>query len=116
MIKVNAFKVSFTAKVEHMPKIGALDKGINICFNNGDKTLVATFKGKNYRKVSKKFGPGLFAIIQGELGPGNQIVNAGISVSTPKGTPVQKAPQTSQRLKNLVSEVNGNVQQKNEIT
>lgn len=46
-----------------------------------------TFKGKNFRKSMKALTPGVFVVIQGKLGPGGEILEAGIVLQPPKASP-----------------------------
>ena len=48
--------------------------------------LKVTFKGKNFRKSVKAITPGCFVVIQGKLGPGGNILEAGIVLQPPKPT------------------------------
>lgn len=61
---------------------------VTLRIDAGGVPLKATFKGKNFRKSVKAITPGVFVIIQGKLGPGGNILEAGIVLQPPKPTSV----------------------------
>ena len=61
---------------------------VTLRIDAGGVPLKVTFKGKNFRKSVKAIVPGCFVVIQGKLGPGGNILDAGIVFQPPKPTAV----------------------------
>ena len=59
---------------------------VTLRIDAGGVPLKVTFKGKNFRKSMKAITPGCFVVIQGKLGPGGNILEAGIVLQPPKPT------------------------------
>ncbi len=57
---------------------------VTLRIDAGGVLLKVTFKGKNFRKSMKAITPGCFVVIQGKLGPGGNILEAGIVLQPPK--------------------------------
>ncbi len=57
---------------------------VTLRIDAGGVPLKVTFKGKNFRKSVKAITPGCFVVIQGRLGPGGEILEAGIVLQPPK--------------------------------
>lgn len=87
IVEVKAFKITFTTKVGDLPPAPELVPGkkimpMEVIFQcKGDK-LKAELNGRSYRKALLN-DPQLTAIIQGKL-EGGKIIEAGITVATPK--------------------------------
>ena len=60
---------------------------VTLRIDAGGVPLKVTFKGKNFRKSVKAIASGVFVVIQGKLGPGGTILEAGIVLQPPKLTP-----------------------------
>ena len=62
---------------------------VTLRIDAGGVPLRVTFKGKNFRKSVKAITPGVFVVIQGKLGPGGEVLEAGIILqpSKPASTP-----------------------------
>lgn len=62
---------------------------VTLRIDAGGVPLKVTFKGKNFRKSMKAITPGCFVVIQGKLGPGGNILEAGIMLQPPKPVSVE---------------------------
>lgn len=62
---------------------------VTLRIDAGGVPLKVTFKGKNFRKSMKAITPGCFVVIQGKLGPGGNILEAGIMLQPPKPASVE---------------------------
>ena len=62
---------------------------VTLRIDAGGVPLKVTFKGKNFRKSVKSITRGTFVVIQGKLGPGGNILEAGIVLQPPKLAPVE---------------------------
>ncbi len=93
-IEVKAIKVTIPVMAEELPTDCIPPEGqkvepIKLTFRCDDIILNATLNGKSYKKAMKKSEPGSFAVIQGKLGPGNEIVECGITIQPPKLQPTE---------------------------
>ncbi len=61
---------------------------VTLRIDAGGVPLKVTFKGKNFRKSVKAITPGCFVVIQGKLGPGGNILEAGIVLQPGKAAAV----------------------------
>ncbi len=88
-INVKSVKITIPLKAEELPTDCLPPQGqkivpIPLTFQCGDITLTATVNGKSYKKALSKVIPGAFAVIQGKLAPGNEILECGLVVQPPK--------------------------------
>ncbi len=61
---------------------------VTLRIDAGGVPLKVTFKGKNFRKSVKMITQGCFVVIQGKLGPGGNILEAGIVLQPAKAAAV----------------------------
>ena len=92
-IEVKAIKITIPILASELPTTCIPPEGqkvlpIKITLKCGDITMSATLNGKSYKKAVSNAQPGSMAIIQGRLGPGNEILDAGITIMPPKAEPV----------------------------
>ena len=91
IIDVKSIKVTIPIQateipMELVPPDGKPAGVVNITFQCGDIAMAASFNGKSFKKQMKKVEPGAFAVIQGKLGPGNQLLECGLVIQPPKPT------------------------------
>ncbi len=60
---------------------------VTLRIDAGGVSLRVTFKGKNFRKSVKAITPGMFVVIQGKLGSGGELLEAGIILQPSKPAP-----------------------------
>lgn len=84
-VPLKADEVDFASVLVPEPKT---QPDVTLRIDAGGVPLRVTFKGKNFRKSMKALTPGVFVVIQGKLGPGGEILEAGIVLQPPKSAPV----------------------------
>lgn len=87
-VPLKADEVDFASVLVPEPKT---QPDVTLRIDAGGVPLRVTFKGKNFRKSMKALTPGVFVVIQGKLGPGGEILEAGIVLQPPKATPAPTA-------------------------
>lgn len=103
MIEINSIKVSMPIEGHKLPRDilppegapGSAKAMINLQLKAGEMELTATVKAKGYRDVLNKVDAsphGAFAVLQGKLGPGGVILEAGFTVQAI--VPKEKPPAT----------------------
>jgi hypothetical protein len=80
-VPLKADEVDFSSVLVPEPKT---QPDVTLRIDAGGVALKVTFKGKNFRKSVKAIIPGCFVVIQGKLGPGGNILEAGIVLQPPK--------------------------------
>ena len=80
-VPLKADEVDFASVLVPEPKT---QPDVTLRIDAGGVPLRVTFKGKNFRKSMKALTPGVFVVIQGKLGPGGEILEAGIVLQPPK--------------------------------
>ena len=83
-VPLKADEVDFASVLVPEPKP---QPDVTLRIDAGGVPLKVTFKGKNFRKSMKAVIPGCFVVIQGKLGPGGNILEAGIVLQPPKPAP-----------------------------
>ena len=84
-VPLKADEVDFASVLVPEPKP---QPDVTLRIDAGGVRLKVTFKGKNFRKSVKAITPGCFVVIQGKLGPGGNILEAGIVLQPSRATPV----------------------------
>jgi len=85
-VPLKADEVDFSAVLVPEPNT---QPDVTLRIDAGGVLLKVTFKGKNFRKSMKAVIPGCFVVIQGRLGPGGNILEAGIVLQPPKPVPAE---------------------------
>ena len=96
VVTVKSVKVTVPLKVSELPvlpepKPNQKQDPLTLQFQCGDVTLTCTLNPKSYRKAMKDAHPDSMAVVQGKLGNGGQIVEAGLTVTPPKATAPDKS-------------------------
>ena len=91
VVNVKSIKIAVPLKVSELPvlpepKPNQKQEPVTLRFQCGDVMLSCTLNPKNYRKAIKDAHPDSTAVIQGKLGSGGQILEAGMAVTPPKAT------------------------------
>ena len=87
-IPLKSDEVDFASVLVPEPKS---QPDVTLRIDAGGVPLKVTFKGKNFRKSMKALTPGVFVVIQGKLGPGGEVLEAGIALQPPKAAPAPTA-------------------------
>jgi hypothetical protein len=91
-IRVRAAKVSVPMRADQFPIIqvaegAAAPDGIDLTVRSGDVSLQATLGCKGYRKATKSVSEGGgegYVVLQGALGEGGVILDAGLMYQAPR--------------------------------
>ncbi len=88
-IEVRSIKITIPIQADSLPTDCIPPDGkpvvpVPISFKCGDIIMTATLNGKSYKKAMKGVVPGAMAVIQGKLGPGNEILECGMAIQPPK--------------------------------
>ena len=91
-VPLKADEVDFASVLVSEPQT---QPDVTLRIDAGGVPLKVTFKGKNFRKSVKAIAPGVFVVIQGKLGPGGTILEAGIVLQPPKPAPASAGAEAS---------------------
>jgi len=84
-IEVKSIKVTIAIMADKLPTDCIPPDGqpivpIPLAFQCGEITMTGTMNGKSYKKAMKGAVPGAMVVIQGKLGPGNEILECGMAI------------------------------------